>query len=161
MSDPADASTTLALRDLQYAYASAVDRRDPDALLAVFHADVVLRVFAPDTDEPLMEGRGREQLALMTEVMSQRYARTMHVMTNTSSSIDGDTATGEVYGVAHHLILDDGPPRKFVAYLRYDDAFGREPDGTWRITRRDIRFLWSEETPVLPWETAIERGRLA
>ena len=160
MSGHLDASTALELRNLQYGYASAVDRRDAVALRAVFHPDATYRVFEPDADQPRVEIRGNEHLALMTEAMRQRYAKTMHVMTNCTSSIEGDTATGEVYGVAHHLILDDGPPRTFVAHLRYDDAFGRGPDGTWRITQRDVHFLWTEEGSALPWETAIERGRL-
>jgi hypothetical protein len=161
VSDQLNASLTLDLRNLQFTYASAVDRRDPVALRSVFHADALVRVFAPDADQPLVEARGHDELVLMIDVMRERYAKTMHVMTNSTSSIQGDAATGEVFGVAHHLIDDDGQARTFVACLRYEDQFGRVPGASWRITQRDVRFLWSEERPALPWESVLVRGRLS
>ena len=161
VSDQLKASLTLDLRNLQFTYASAVDRRDPVALRSVFHADALLRVFAPDADQPLVEARGHDELVLMIDVMRERYAKTMHVVTNSTSSIQGDAATGEEYGGAHHLILNDGEPRTFVAYLRYEDQFGRVPGNGWRITQRDVRFLWKEERPALPWESVLVRGRLS
>jgi len=151
----------LELRSLQLAYASAVDRCDAKALRAVFCDDAVLRVFAPDSERPLVEARGHDQLVLMIDVMSERYAKTMHVMTNSASSGEGRQTVGSVYGVAHHLILDEGGPRTFVAYLRYEDLFGQTPEGDWRIARRDVHFLWTEERPALSWESALGRGLLA
>lgn len=159
MSDQAYASAALELRNLQLAYAAALDRRDPDALRAVFHHDATLRVFEPDATEPGVEIRGHEQLVFMIDAMRTSYAKTMHVITNCTSSIERDTATGEAYCVAHHLILDDGEPRKVAAYVRYIDEFWRAPDDAWHISKRDIHFLWTEESPVLPWETAVVRGR--
>ena len=160
MTDPVDIPSALELRNLQYAYASALDRRDSAALCAVFRPDATLRMFDPDADEPRAELRGHEQLALMPEAMGGLYAKTMHVITNCMSSIDGEEATGQAYCVAHHLILDDGAPRQFAVNLVYEDHFRRSPGDTWRISRRDIRFLWAEESRVLNWETALVRGRL-
>lgn len=159
MSGQDQVAAALALRSLQDAYASALDRRDPAALRAVFSRDAVLSVFEPDAVEPSSEIRGHEQLVLMIDAMGQRYAKTLHVITNSSSSIERDAATSQAYCVAHHLILDDGEPRKVAAFLRYGDEFRREPGDAWRISRRDIHFLWVEESPVLPWQTALTRGR--
>jgi len=161
MGDGLDVSTAHELRSLQFAYASAVDRRDPVALRSVFSGDAVLRVYAPDTDQPLVETRGHDQLVLMIDAMRERYAKTMHVMTNGTSRSEGNAVTGEVYGVAHHLILDEEGPRTFVAYLRYEDRFGQTPGGDWRITERSIHFMWTEERPALPWDSALGSGRLA
>lgn len=161
MSERPDASTALELRNLQLAYAFAIDRRDPVSLCAVFRDDAVLRVFAPDAEEPLVAAEGHDQLVLMIDAMRERYAKTMHVMTNSTSSVEGGAVTGEVYGVAHHLILDNGGPRTFVAYLRYEDLFWQTSGGDWRIAQRHVHFLWTEERPALPWESALGRGRLA
>ena len=154
MSDQIDVSAAMQLRDLQYAYASALDRRDPVALRAVFHPEATLRVFEPDADEPRSETSGHEQLVLMIDAMRKRYSKTMHVISNTAASIQPEVATGQAYCVAHHLIAEDRP-RTFVAYLWYDDEFRRGPGGAWRIWRRDIRFLWAEERPALPWHVAL------
>ncbi len=146
---------------LQYGYGAALDRRDAAALRAVFDPDVVFRVFPPDADEPFAESRGDGQLAMMVEAMADRYAKTMHVMSNPTSTIDGDEATGSVHCVAHHLIVEEDAARTFVVYLRYDDEFRRGRDGEWRIVRRDARFLWTEDGgPVVAWDAARARGRL-
>ena len=161
MSRKPDPNTTLALRDLVYRYASALDSRDPEALLAVFSPDAVVRVFPPDTDDPATETRGHEQIAMMAPAMATRYTKTMHIISNVRCTVDGNKATGSAYCVAHHLIIGDPEPRTFVVYLHYDDEFGREGSGEWQIVRRDIRFLWTAAgAPPLTWDSAIEYGRL-
>ena len=161
MNATSDADAVLALRDLVYRYASALDRRDGDALLTVFWPDAVVRVFPPGADEPMGETRGHDQIQMMAPGMAARFAQTMHVISNPVCTVDGDAATGSAYCVAHHLILDDPSPRTFVVHLRYDDEFRRDDRDEWRIVHRDIRFLWTAEgPPPLAWETAVERGRL-
>jgi hypothetical protein len=159
MSDTADLDATQALRDLQLVYASALDRRDAAALLAAFHPDATVRIFEPEATEPRAVITGHEQLAFMPEVMRTSYAKTMHVISNSSVEIDGHRATSQLYCVAHHLILDAGAPRKVAAYLTYEDCFSLSTELGWRFSNRDIHFLWVEETPVLPWQSAAERGR--
>jgi 3-phenylpropionate/cinnamic acid dioxygenase small subunit len=156
-----DPGIILALRDLVYRYALALDGRDADALLAVFSPDAVVRVFRPDTTHPASETRGHEQIGMMVPAMTARYTKTMHAVSNPTCAVDGNVATGSAYCVAHHLIADDPLPRTFVVHLRYDDEFRREEGDDWRIVHRDIRFLWTAEgPPPLAWETAVERGRL-
>jgi len=161
MSDGMDAETVQQLTDLHYAYAAALDRLDPAALRGVFHADATLRVFEPDADEPRSQASGHDQLVLMIDAMRARYAKTMHVITNiTASALEPGTAAGRAYCVSHHLLRRDGPPAKFVMHLVYEDEFRCDPDDSWRIQQRDIRFQWAEESPVLPWPEALGRGGL-
>jgi hypothetical protein len=147
------------LERVQIAYAFALDRRDPIALRDVFREDATFAMYRPGESEPYVEIQGLEHIGGIVDAMSVRYARTMHVMSNSRSSVDGDDASGSVYCIAHHLIDDDGPPREVVAYIVYDDSFRRGDDGEWRIQRRDVRFQWIGEHAVLSWEDGAERGR--
>jgi ketosteroid isomerase-like protein len=157
--DPAAAHQ---LDNLRYGYAAALDRRDAEALRAVFHPDATIRIFPPGADAPAAETRGHDAIGMMTSAMADRFAATMHVISNPRSEIEGNSASGSAYCVAHHVILDSDSARSFVAYLRYDDTFGRQADGSWLIVNRDIRFLWCEEGNLpLGWEEATVRGRLA
>ncbi|UGQ12356.1 nuclear transport factor 2 family protein [Yinghuangia sp. ASG 101] len=161
MNDDTHTTTLLALRDLRYAYASALDRRDAAALRAVFHPDAELLVFAPDAEEPRTHLRGHDQIARTIDGLRERYARTLHVVTNpTAAILRPGVATGRAYGVSHHLPRDGERSGKFVVYLVYEDEFRSGPGGDWRIAHRAIRFLWAEESPVLPWDEAVVRGGL-
>jgi hypothetical protein len=148
------------LQRLQIAYATALDNRNREGLYGVFSPDAVFAVYGPDETEPTTEIQGHEQLPFIVDGLGQRYAKTLHVMTNHACQTEGDGATGTVYCTAYHLILDDGAPREFVARLRYVDSFRRDGDDSWRIARREARFLWATEHAALDWETAQKRGRL-
>ncbi|MCD4524250.1 nuclear transport factor 2 family protein [Nocardioides sp. cx-173] len=152
------------LTDLQYAYGYALDDRDADALGAVFDPDYAYRIFAPGAAEPLARISEHDAFARMIRMMTERYTRTMHAMSNPLNAVDPsapERATGRVYCVAHHVIADEEPARTFVVYVRYDDEFRRGTDAVWRILRRDVHFLWFEDgnAPVA-WEVAAQRGRL-
>ena len=58
-------------------------------------------------------------------------------------SVDGDSATGTTYCIAHHLTGADD----FVMHIRYEDAYVRTADG-WRIAARNLRLLWTANLPV-------------
>lgn len=129
----------------------------------MFHPDAVVRVFAPDAEEPRTLLTGHGQIVRMIDGLRERYLKTMHIVTNpTAAILRPGAATGRAYGVSHHLMRgDDGVrPGKFVVHLVYEDEFRAGPGGAWRIARRDIRFLWAEEGPVLPWDEAAVRGGL-
>lgn len=150
----------LELQRLQIAYATALDRRDADLLRDVFQHDAELALFRPGDHEAYAVIAGHEHLAGMVDAMAARYAATMHALSNHTCDVRGDDAEGSAYCVAHHLIEEDSERRQFVVHLRYDDAFRRAPDGTWRIARRAIRFQWSHEHPALDWDVGAARGRL-
>lgn len=138
-------TSEIALANLQYRYAHALDSRDADELLAIFDPDVVYRVFAPGADEPRTETRGNVAVSKMVEAMAELFTQTVHAMSSPVHQVDGDRATGSIKCVAHHVL--PGEAHTLVTYLRYDDEFRRDADGRWRISGRDIHFLWTEEGP--------------
>jgi ketosteroid isomerase-like protein len=133
----------LALRALADQYASAVDRRDRDAFLDVFHPDAVL-VLLDHADPTVVTATraGHAELAAVTELIA-RYERTFHFVGNARYEIDGDRATGEVYCLAHHLTPNRHGGTDYVMLIRYQDSYSRR-DGGWRIDERRLVTDWTE-----------------
>ena len=69
-------------------------------------------------------------------------------MMNHLVDVDGDTATGSLLCTARHLNVDDETRSALVVVIRYVDRYERR-DGRWRISDREVRFLWSEQHPVM------------
>ncbi len=72
-----------------------------------------------------------------------RYAWTGHHICNHMIAVDGDTADGEVYALALHVLPDpDKPGERIEDFLavRYLDNYRRCEDGKWRFSRRWVAF---------------------
>jgi ketosteroid isomerase-like protein len=136
------------LHELAYRYAAAVDARDEAAFLDVFSDDACLSTYGPGATEPFAVQTGRAELRLIPEMMRDRFAATMHSMTNHLVSIDGDRASGTVYCTARHLFENPMGGMDLVVVIRYEDVYRRE-QGTWRIADRQIHFLWTETHATL------------
>lgn len=137
----------VALNQLAYRYAAAVDACDVEAFLAVFTPEARLRSYHPDADEPFADLTGHEQLAAIPRAMRELYRRTTHMMTNHLVDVRGDTATGEVLCTARHLGADSQDQGSINVIIRYIDRYVRQ-QGEWHILDRQIRFLWSERHPL-------------
>lgn len=140
---PAD---ELALLGLSYTYAAGIDRRDRETFLSAFHPDAVLRAFEHgEYETPFMVRNGHEKIAVIVDrIIPAMCERTFHLVANARFSVEGDDATGEVYGVAHHLSPGEHHGGiDVVMYMRYRDEY-RRIDGTWRISLRDALTDWSE-----------------
>ncbi|MFJ6573969.1 nuclear transport factor 2 family protein [Streptomyces sp. NPDC091292] len=132
------------LRELAARYAHAVDRRDREAFLSVFHPEATLVVVPPSGAVRRM--RGYEQLGLVTERIA-RYDRTFHLLGQSIHSADGaDEASGVTYCVAHHM-SGGADPVDHVMYIRYQDRFRRDSSG-WTIDHREVLIDWTETRPV-------------
>lgn len=142
-----DPSIQLELRAVAERYASGIDRRDAALVVSAFHADGRLSIHDPDeSDDPTAVIVGHDRLAQMTERIA-RYDKTFHLIGNTRYEVSGDTASGEVYCVAHHLTRGD-EPTDYVMYIRYEDEYRRGSDGAWRITTRRLFVDWTDLQPV-------------
>lgn len=137
----------VALNQLAYRYAAAVDACDVVALQSVFTPGGRLRSYQPDALEPFADLVGHSQLAAIPNAMRGKYRHTAHMMTNHLVNIDGDTAQGEVLCMARHLGSDPTDPVSINIVIRYIDRYERT-DGKWLIADRQIRFLWSERHAV-------------
>ncbi len=144
------------LRRLSTGYAAAVDALDGVAFAALFLPDGELWV--PDASsgpEPVICRTGRDALGRIPSGLA-RFHATHHRVTDARYEVHGDTATGEVVGVAHHLRAPagtagadgaDGAGTDTIWYLRYSDTYRRTGDG-WRIARRALHLRGIEERPV-------------
>ena len=159
----------LALRALVESYAAAVDRLDADLFTSLFTPDARGAVFyraavnAPANaavnaagDKAAGNEAGRESSAVFTghgelpkiiAAAGRSYRRTMHLVCNHLCAVDGDTAAGETYCVAHHLLVDEqGTPTDLEMLVHYTDSYARGEDG-WRFRERRIAVLWTSRHP--------------
>ncbi|MCU1396679.1 MAG: nuclear transport factor 2 family protein [Ilumatobacteraceae bacterium] len=136
----------LALLDIAYAYARCADRIEAEQLGALFVADGVLRIVRRGVDAPPVQRNGRAEITTAIAKLD-RYEKTFHMIGNHTYDIDGDTATGEVYCIAHHVHGEPGERRDHVMMIRYQDQYRREADG-WKIVVRELQVDWTEERLV-------------
>lgn len=132
------------LRDLSVRYAAAVDRRDRGGLLGVFTTDASLIVHGDGEDAPPTGRlRGHAEIGQVVERIG-RFARTSHLLGQSSYHLGDDTATGEVRCLASHLDDRAGTPATVVMHVRYLDRYRSEHAGEWRIAERRVLVDWQE-----------------
>jgi hypothetical protein len=148
MIDTAELADRLAIRRLVDDYARAADRVDGPAAGACFAPGGVLRIFHRGHAEPTRVRTGPEEISTAFAGLA-RYDVTLHVVANHYVEIDGDTATGETYCLAHHIHdADDGTGKlDYMMAIRYLDEYRRTTDG-WRITARNLHLEFTEDRPV-------------
>jgi SnoaL-like domain len=121
----AEAADRLALRELFDAYAHCADRRDAEGQKALFTDDSVFAVYMDgDGSEPTYVLNGREALTPVFEDLN-RYETTTHFNGQSTVTLDGDSATGESYTIAHHVYTEDRNRKIMIASLRYLDSFAK------------------------------------
>jgi ketosteroid isomerase-like protein len=124
------------IRQLASRYAVATDRRDVDALVALFVPDV--RV-GRDT-------HGRDALrANFEEQLHGIGVSILNVGTHQIDLVDADNATGHVYCKGE---IQDGA-RWIHQAIRYDDTY-RRVDGEWLFVRRKHLLFYGAEVGVNP-----------
>ena len=141
---PEEAADRLALRELFDAYAHCADRRDAEGQMALFTKDTRFLVFMDaKSPEPTQELNGRDSLAPVFDNLNT-YTATTHFNGQSTVTLNGDTATGESYCIAHHLtIADDGSRTLMIASIRYLDHFAKE-EGQWRFAERRLMVDWTD-----------------
>lgn len=125
----------LAIKDLSHRYAIALDRDDREEWASLFSDDVAFQSGS--------SSRGRKDVLRIPQEQLARYKKTLHSVTTQKISLAGDTATGEVYCVAHHIYEDFHQNGRFPFDLshnfliRYEDDYARI-DGRWVFARRRV-----------------------
>ncbi len=121
-------------------YARGADTRDGDLFASVFVEDGVLELDGRET-------AGRHRLGKIPGLLNA-YAKTYHMVHNTYITVDGDTATGEIYSASHHLRpIEHTAMSDRVMYITYRDSYVRTAEG-WRIARRKVEVEFIEYKPV-------------
>jgi hypothetical protein len=140
---PAEAADRLALRELFDAYAHCADRRDAEGQKALFTHDTRFAVYMDgEGTEPTYVLQGREALTPVFDDLN-RYEATTHFNGQSTVTIEGNSATGESYTIAHHVYTENGARKIMVASLRYLDTFAKT-DGRWYFAERRLILDWSE-----------------
>lgn len=145
-----DTADRLAIGELIDAYAHCADRRDARGQMNLFTEDTRFLVYMDaKAAEPTQELHGRESLAPVFDDLNQ-YVTTFHFNGQRKLVLDGDTATGESYCLAHHISVgEDGQRTMMIAALRYLDTFVKV-DGAWLFAERQLLVDWTETRPTQP-----------
>jgi uncharacterized protein (TIGR02246 family) len=130
------------LRELALRYARACDTHDGAEFAAIFTED-------GEIVSPGHTMTGRDQIvAVVPSALKSRYLRTMHMVHNDLVWVDGDTARGETYCTAHHLVeQSDGKASDYIMSIIYDNRF-RKVDGRWYFSHRKLNLRWSKTDTV-------------
>ncbi|WP_129977627.1 nuclear transport factor 2 family protein [Rhodococcus sp. Q1] len=136
------------LSDLAGRYSVAVDTRDRPALAALFTVDAeFVRPPAVTRGRGAAITVGRDAIVAMVLDGTAHLHATHHAVHQRVIDVDGDSATGWVYCLAHHLYRSGNGMRDSAITLRYRDAYRRE-DGRWRIARRELIVDIVDDRPV-------------
>lgn len=129
----------VAIQRLMYRYARCADRKDYAGFAEVFCEDAVFDY----------SGRLVTPCSKIQEMMHalDKYSSTQHQVHNTLYDVEGDSAEGETYCLASHLLDDAGTTSKIDMAIIYRDQLQRTTGG-WRIAHREFRLLWSQTEPV-------------
>lgn len=125
-----ETADVVAAYQLCRTYALGVDQRDPALVRSVFTADAFAEGLAGKA--PIDEYLAK----LMPSV--ERYAATMHNITNQYAVIDGDAGTVWSYCVAVHIEAPDSDRADLIVGVTYRDQIRREPGG-WLIASRHAK----------------------
>ncbi len=85
---------------------------------------------------------GREALSPVFDDLT-RYEATTHFNGQSTVTLDGDSARGESYTMAHHVFTEAGRRNVMIASLRYLDTFAKI-EGAWYFAERMLILDWSE-----------------
>ena len=145
----------MALRDLAYAYAHAIDNRLPGRFGSLFCDDGELVLPRPGGGSPVvLDGRDGWKRAF---AVLAPYSSTSHFVGNQLVTITGDSATGETNCLAHELYDRDGVSRMLVRCVRYADSFLRV-DGVWLFRRRMLTIDWLDDRELAEPSADLFRG---
>jgi ketosteroid isomerase-like protein len=145
-------SAVTALQALALVYARAIDRCDADLLLSIFTTDG--SVGNTDSNDP--DFIGHAALRQMVGQVDAMFIKTLHKVHN--QLIDhggGDTATGETYCTASHVMPGkDGGWQVLDMAIRYQDRYRIEA-GIWKFASRRLEVEWVEIRPIMKFDRSV------
>jgi len=135
------ATDVVAIQQVLFHYAYALDARDYDALDDVFSPDANLHTSGGTTMSPA-------QYKAMCATELVKLDATHHMVTNTSVTVDGDRANSRAYFQAQHVKRSLAPDSQFLMAGWVDDQLERRAAG-WRIVDRQWHSAWSSGNPAV------------
>ena len=135
------AADVVAIQQVLFHYAYALDARDYDALDEVFSADAKLHTSGGTVMSPA-------NYKAMCAIELAKLDATHHMVSNTAVTVDGDHATARAYFQAQHVKRSLEPEPHFLMAGWVDDEFERRGEG-WRIVDRRWHSSWSTGNPAV------------
>jgi 3-phenylpropionate/cinnamic acid dioxygenase small subunit len=135
------AADVVAIQQVLYHYAYALDARDYDALDEVFSSDAKLHTSGGTLMSPA-------QYKAMCAIELPKLDATHHMVTNTNVTVDGDRANSRAYFQAQHVKESLAPDSQLLMAGWVDDEFERRAEG-WRIVERRWHSAWSSGNPAV------------
>jgi hypothetical protein len=133
----------LAIRELIDQYAFCADTRDAEGQMALFTDYTTFIVFMDaKAAEPTQVIGKRADLFPVFDNLNT-YRATMHFNGQSKVQLNGDTATGITYCIAHHQTIKVGVQKLMIAYIRYEDNFVKQND-KWLFAERKLLVDWIE-----------------
>ncbi len=139
---PEEAADRLAIRELIDAYAHCADFRQPEAQADLFTSDARTLVYLGEPGEPVQILTTRQQHIEGFSALSQ-YVATTHFNGQFTVTLDGESATGEGYCLAHHLLDAEDGRKLIVMSIRYEDTYAKQ-NGAWLFAERKLVILWTD-----------------
>ncbi|MFF0814692.1 nuclear transport factor 2 family protein [Rhodococcus sp. NPDC003318] len=127
------------IRQLKYRYFRTLDLKQWDAFADTLAHDVVAEYGTHALTDPLVF-EGREALAGFMGSTLGPGITTVHVASHPEIAVDGDIATGS-WCFEDTVIVPEGKSLiRGAGY--YNDAYRRDEDGRWRITRTSYQRIY-------------------
>lgn len=124
------------IMDLVSAYARAADRGDVELMRSLFHDDATVMC-------GIANGRGPAFAEAIVAFVTTNLDRCFHSISNSWIEVNGDTAAGEHYVIAH--VTAGG--NDFLSGGRYVDRYERR-DGAWKFASRSFVMDWNSTQPT-------------
>jgi hypothetical protein len=141
--DMVQVEDAFAIRRLCEQYAQAVDSGERAEFVKVFTQDGHLVAHqGPD----ITHFNGHDELAQIPVQVKELAPTSMHFIGNHIAEINGDSASGVTYCMAHHL---QGDRSNLLMMVRYLDRYERL-SGKWLIADRQVIVEWTETTQADP-----------
>ena len=124
------------LRDTVMLYAAGADQRDKALWSKILADDCSM-------EGPGFQKDGIAECLESIDQLKQMFVKTRHNILNHNVDIKGDTAQGETYCIADHIIDVDGRQHILSWHIRYQDKWIRS-GSDWKFTHRKLILDWEE-----------------
>jgi 3-phenylpropionate/cinnamic acid dioxygenase small subunit len=124
-----------AITEVVHTAAYAMDARDWDLFATCYALEA-------EGDYVNAKAVGREAIIAGTKAFLEPLDATQHLVGNLRVTVDGDLATTHATFIAQHVRAETGGSGQYLLGGTYTDTLRRTDTG-WKITRRQIRGIWS------------------
>ncbi len=141
--EPEEAADRRSIRKLIDDYACCAERHDAESQIALFAEDAAFHVYMNGhCPEPTYVLYGRSALAPVFVDLNQ-YLATVYFNDQSRISLQGPSATGESFCIAHYLRVEGDKRTLMLASIRYLDMFVKQ-SGAWLFAERKLMVDWTD-----------------